>query len=211
MPEIVPERIERYAELCSAPESPLLKALARETRAKTELSRMLVGRVEGDFLRLLVRLSGARNVLEIGTFTGYSALAMAEGLPAGGRLVTLDVDKKTAQIARSTWNRSSHGAKIEQKLGKALDSLKTVEGPFDLVFIDADKSNYVNYWEACVPKDRRGGLLVADNVLWSGRVLSPADADDRAIVSFNEHVRADRRVEAVLLTVRDGMTLAWKK
>jgi len=208
---LVPASIERYAAAHSAPESTLLKALVKETYSRTKIPQMQVGHLEGAFLRLLVRLTRARRILEIGTFTGYSALAMAEGLPPGGRLVTCDINPETTRIARTFWNRSTHGRKITSRLGPAADSLKKLKAPFDLVFIDADKENYANYWKACVPKLRRGGLIAVDNVLWSGRVLAPKDATDRAIVKFNRLVLRDRRMEAVMVTLRDGVTLAWKK
>jgi len=208
---IVDPALERYAAVHCRPESALLRRLVRETRVKTELPQMQVGHLEGAFLRLLVRLTRARRILEIGTFTGYSALAMAEGLPAGGRLITCDINTVTTAIAQRFWAQSPHGKKITLKLGPALKTLATLRGPLDLVFIDADKENYMPYWEACVPKVRRGGLLIADNVLWSGRVLRPRDASDKAIVAFNKHVQADRRVEAAMVTVRDGITLAWKR
>ena len=208
---LVPALIDAYAAAHSAPESALLRKLARETFAEMELPQMQVGRVEGAFLRLLVRLSRARRVLEIGTFTGYSALVMAEGLPPGGRLVTCDIDPEATAMARRFWARSPHGGKIELRLGPALKTLRKLKGGFDLAFIDADKVNYGRYWEAVVPKMRRGGLIVADNVLWSGRVLEPRDASDRALRSFAARVRRDKRVEAVMLTVRDGLLLAFKK
>jgi caffeoyl-CoA O-methyltransferase len=203
--------LEAYAAAHSTDESPLLRELARETRAKTKLPQMLVGHLEGAFLRSLVRISRAKRVLEIGTFTGYSALAMAEGLGPAGRLITCDIDSGSTAIARKFWARSPHGKKIQLKLGLALDTLKQLKGPFDLVFIDADKENYQNYWEACLPLVRSGGLLVADNVLWSGRVLKPKDYTDRAIARFNNFIRRDPRVQTVMLTVRDGLTLALKK
>lgn len=208
---IIPKAIEIYAAKASAPENHLFRALARETYAKTSIPRMQVGHLEGSFLKFLVRLSCARRVLEIGTFTGYSALAMAEGLPSGGRLVTLDIDPSATAIAKRYWARSPHGRKIEFRLGPALETLKTLPGLFDVVFIDADKENYFNYWTSCLPKLRRGGLVVVDNVLWSGRVLNPRDSTDRAIVDFNRRVHLDRRVDALLLPIRDGVTLAIKK
>jgi caffeoyl-CoA O-methyltransferase len=211
MRPLIAPAIERYARSRTAPESPLFKALVRETRARTSLPQMQVGQLEGAFLRLMVRLSRARRVLEIGTFTGYSALAMAEGLPPGGRLVTCDVDPEATAIARRFWAKSPHGRKIELRLGPALETIRTLRGPFDLVFIDADKTNYPRYWEACVPKVRRGGLLLADNVLWSGRVLNPKDASDRALAAFSRRALRDRRVEPVLLTIRDGILAAVKR
>lgn len=172
---------------------------------------MQVGHLEGSFLRLLVKIARAKRILEIGTFTGYSALAMAEGLPPAGRLITCDIDPLSTRIARTSWKKSPHGKKIDLRLGRATDTLRRLKGSFDMVFIDADKENYIRYWELCVPKVRRGGLLLADNTLWGGRVLHPRDASGRAIAAFNRHVVHDRRVEAVLLTVRDGLTLAYKK
>ncbi len=172
---------------------------------------MQTGHVEGSFLRLLVKAIGARRVLEIGTYTGYSSLAMAMGLPPDGKVITLDIDPGVTGMAMEYWAKSSHGSKIELRLGPALETLKGLNGPFDLVFIDADKENYLNYWETCLPKVRSGGLLVVDNVLWGGSVLHPEQASDRAIVALNEYVANDQRVDAVLLTVRDGMTVACKR
>ncbi len=206
------EALENYAAQHSVPESALLAELVARTRAATEMPQMQVGHLEGAFLRAMVRLSGARRVLEIGTFTGYSALVMAEGLPADGRLITCDIDPKTTAIAKEFWARSPHGNKIECRLGPALDTLAGLEGPFDLVFIDADKENYLNYWNACVPKVRSGGVLLVDNVLWGGKVLTPdPDPLTRAISRFNETVTQDSRVDLVMLTLRDGITLALKR
>jgi predicted O-methyltransferase YrrM len=173
--------------------------------------QMQVDLIEGRFLKMLVRLTGARVVLELGMFTGYSALMMAEGLPEGGRLITCEIDPKAEAIARRYFAESPHGNKITIRMGPALETIKTLTDPLDLVFIDADKSNYANYYEACLPLLRSGGLIVADNVLWSGKVLHPDDANDHAIVAFNRLVQSDRRVENVCLTVRDGMMLAWKR
>jgi caffeoyl-CoA O-methyltransferase len=144
-------------------------------------------------------------------FTGYSALMMAEGLPEGGRLITCEIDPKAEAIARRYFAESPHGDKITIRMGPALETIKTLTGPLDLVFIDADKSNYANYYEACLPLLKPGGLIVADNVLWSGKVLHPTDDNDHAIVAFNRLVQSDPRVENVCLTVRDGMMLAWKR
>lgn len=211
MHDLIPKAIERYAHAHTSSESPLLAALAKTTHEKTEVPQMQTGHLEGSFLRLLVRAIEAKHVLEIGTFTGYSALCMAEGMPQGGKLITCDVDKTVTKIAREHWNQSHHGKKIFLELGPALGTLKKLKGPFDLVFIDADKENYLNYWNACLPKVRQGGLILVDNVLWSGRVLDPKDATDKAIVHFNEAVSNDKRVDLVMLTIRDGVTLAVKK
>ena len=207
----IPEKIEAYAAAHSMPESGLFAELAAATRAQTTQPQMMVGPLEGALLKNLVRMTGAKRVLEIGTFTGYSALSIAEGLPDDGTLITCDIDPKATAIARSFWERSPHGRKISLKLAPALDTIATLAGPIDLVFIDADKQNYVRYWEACVPKVRSGGVLLADNVLWSGAVLDPKTDDDRALAAFNQHVQKDARVDVVMLTVRDGVTVAVKK
>lgn len=210
MKRIVPEKIEQYCREHTTPESQLLQELVLDTFAHTAFPEMEVGHLEGAFLRMLVRSLRAKRILELGTFTGYSSLIMAEGLPDDGKLITCDIDPETTEIAKKHWSKSPHGKKIELKLGPALETIKTIEGFFDLVFIDADKVNYINYWELCLPKIRRGGLLVIDNVLWSGSVLNPEDETERAIDKFNIHVKNDGRVEAVMLPIRDGVTLAWK-
>lgn len=203
--------IEKYALKHSAQESRLLKRLAAETRRKTDWPQMMVGPLEGGFLRFLVHSTGARRVLEIGTFTGYSALSMAGGLLPGGTIVTCDIDPQNTDIAKKFWKRSAFGKRITLKLGPALQTLKTLKGPFDFVFIDADKENYENYWNAVLPKLRHGGIIAADNVLWGGRVLKPKDKTDRAIARFNRYVKNDSRVDVLMLPIRDGITLAVKR
>jgi len=208
---LIPEQLGRYIQAHASPEKEIYKRLAEETRANTEKPQMMVGNVEGLFLRLLARISGARRVLEVGTFTGYSALAIAEALPDDGELITCDIDPDATAIARRHWDQTPLGGKIDLRLGPALETIAAIEGSLDMVFIDADKENYINYWDACVPKLRVGGFIVVDNVLWSGRVVDPTDEQDdetRAIVAFNDHVAADERVEHVMLSVRDGMTVA---
>ncbi len=208
---LVPEQIEAYAEAHTETPLPIFDALREETYAKMNQPQMQVGRIEGSFLRLLVRVSQAKRILEIGMFTGYSALMMAEGLPDDGELITCDVDSKAEAMAKRYFAQSPHGKKIKVRMGPALETIKTLKGPLDMVFIDADKENYSRYYDAVIPLLRKGGLLVADNVLWSGRVLRPEQESDRAIVAFNDKVTKDSRVEKVLLTVRDGMMLAVKK
>jgi caffeoyl-CoA O-methyltransferase len=208
---LVPEDIEAYAAEHSEPVAPLFEALREETHASMQYPNMQVGRLEGNLLRLLVRLSGAKHALEIGMFTGYSGLMIAGGLPEDGTLITCDVDPKAEAIARRAFAKSPVGKKIEIRMGPALQTLKTLKGPLDFVFIDADKENYLAYYEAVLPLLRKGGLLVADNTLWSGKVLAPKSDSDRAIVAFNDAVAKDTRVDKVLLTVRDGMTLAVKR
>ncbi len=207
---LVPEAIEAYAAAHTTPEGKLLEELRDATYARMEMPQMQVGRLEGTFLKLLVRMLGARRVLEIGMFTGYSALMMASGLPEDGRLITCDVDPEAEAMAREFFARSPHGGKIEIRMGPALETLKTLPGPFDLAFIDADKGNYPRYYQTCVEKVRPGGLIVLDNALWSGQVLDPKDEDARAIAEAARLVQEDPRVENALLTVRDGMLLAYR-
>jgi caffeoyl-CoA O-methyltransferase len=208
---LVPSDIEKYAQEHTEVPGPLFEELRQSTYAQMPSAHMQVGRLEGTFLQMLVRMTQARRVLEIGTFTGYSALMMAEGLPDNGELITCDVDPTATSMAREFFARSPHGRKISLRMGPALETLKGLRGPFDLVFIDADKQNYSAYYDAVLPLLRTGGLLVADNTLWSGRVLEPKEPNDHAIVAFNAKVAADPRVQKALLTVRDGMTLALKR
>jgi caffeoyl-CoA O-methyltransferase len=206
---IVPEDVERYAEEHTTPPPGLLAELAEETRATLPAPGMLTGTVEGRFLEFLVYASRARRVLEIGTYSGYSALAMAAALPPDGRLDTCEVEPRHVEVARRYIERSPYRERITVHLGPALETIERLEGGFDLVFIDADKENYRNYYEATLPRLADGGLVVADNTLWSGRVVDGSDTSDssRAIAAFNEHVRSDPRVTSVMLTVRDGVTL----
>jgi len=209
---IVDEQVERYAEEHTAPLGELFERLTEETRAKTSAPQMMVGRIEGQFLATLVRVSGARRILEFGTFTGYSSISMASALPADGQIITCDVDPEATAIARRYMDESGYGDKIEIRLGPALETIETLKGPFDLVFIDADKPNYRAYYEAALPLLADDGMIIADNVLWSGRIVEEdGDESTRAIKEFNEHVRADSRVVSVMLTVRDGMTLVQKR
>jgi caffeoyl-CoA O-methyltransferase len=206
---IVTPELDRYAEEHSTPEASWLAALAAETRATSESHGMMVGPVEGRFLEFLVWLAGARQVLEIGMFTGYSALSMAAALPVEGRLVTCEIDPERAAIARRHFDASPFADRIEIRVGPALETLSYLAGPFDLVFIDADKGNYSNYYDAVLPKLGERGLMVVDNVLWSGKVLDPEDQseDTLAIRAFNDKVRDDPTVVSVMLTIRDGVTL----
>ena len=209
MTGVVPPEIEAYAAEHTTPGHPLLAEVEAETRSTQEAHGMMVGLLEGRFLETLVWLSGARRVLEIGTFTGYSALSMAAALPPGGSIVTCEVDPERAATARRHFDASPWADRIEIRIGPALESIAALDGPFDLIFVDADKTNYANYYEAALPLLADRGLLVADNVLWSGRVI---DADDRtddtvAIRAFNDLVRNDGRVTCVMATVRDGVTL----
>jgi len=174
---------------------------------------MMVGHLEGALLAQLVALTGARRVLEIGTFTGYSALWMASALPDDGSIVTCDISEEHVAIAREAFAAHPDGAKIDSRLGPAIDTIATLDGPFDLVFIDADKSSYDAYYEAVLPKLSPTGVIVVDNVLWRGEVLKgqSADRDTAALIAFNDKVRDDARVVAVMLPIRDGITLVRRR
>jgi len=211
MDRFIDAAVEQFAHDHTEPETDLYVRLREETYRVMQRPQMQVDVIEGRFLQMLVRLSSAKRILELGMFTGYSALMMAEALPDNGHLITCEIDPKAEAIARRYFAESPHGDKITIRMGPALDTIKTLADPLDLVFIDADKLNYSNYYEACLPLLKSGGLVVADNVLWSGKVLHPKDADDRAIVAFNRLVQSDSRVENVCLTVRDGMMLARKR
>lgn len=210
---IVDAEIGSYIEQHSTPPEPHLVALARETRELLPGSGMLAGPVPGRFLEMLVFAGCARRVLEIGTFSGYSALSMAAGLPPDGYIVTLEVNPKAPEMARRYVAASEYAGRVEVRVGPAEETLEELTGPFDLVFIDADKAGYKSYYEAVLPKLAEHGLIVADNTLWGGRVLDPDDQTQttRAIVEFNDHVRADPRTVCVLLPVRDGITLIRRK
>ena len=210
---IVDERIEAYAAAHTTPVDPLFERLAAETREKSESPQMMVGLLEGRFLEFLVRHTNAGRVLELGTFTGWSSISMASGLPAAGRVITCDVNEETTQIARRYAQEAGVADRIDYRLGPGIETIEGLDGPFDLVFIDADKPNYLNYYEAVLPKLADGGLIVADNVLWSGRVADENEDDEstQAIRAFNDHVMRDDRVDCVMLTVRDGMTLIRKR
>lgn len=212
MREIVLPGIEAYIEAHTKARPEIFDELRTATYGSMQSPHMQVGRVEGTFLEMLCAVHGAKRVLEIGTFTGYSALCMARALPEDGEIITLDIDPEATRIAQSFFDRVPYGKKIRIVLGDALTSVRalpTTES-FDLVFLDADKERYLEYYELVLPLLRPGGLLIADNTLWSGRVLSPVAASDLAITRFNDAVTADPRVQNVLLSVRDGMMLARK-
>ena len=207
--EIADPRVEQYAAEHTTPEPPWFATLAEETRNATRAPTMMVGTLEGRLLTALVAMLRPRSVLEIGTFTGYSALSMAEALPPDGRIVTCDISEEHLAIARRHIAASPYAGVIEIRSGPALETIATLPGPFDLVFIDADKTSYSAYFEATLAKLAPEGVILVDNVLWSGRVLDPAitEPDTAAIKAFNDQVLADDRVEVVMLTVRDGVSL----
>jgi caffeoyl-CoA O-methyltransferase len=206
---IVPVEIDRYAEEHTTPPAAWLKAVAEETWATNPDAEMLTGAVEGRFLELLVFASRARRVLELGTFTGYSALAMAAALPPDGTLVTCEVDPELAAIACRHFEASPYAGRIDLRVGPGLDTMRELAGPFELVFVDADKESYRDYYEAALPLLSERGLIAVDNTLWSGAVVDQSDrsAEADAIRVFNEHVLRDPRVVAVVLTIRDGVTV----
>lgn len=203
--------IEEYALAKTTGHDELLSQLMNETNESMDLPQMLCGPVEGRLLKLIVQISCAKRILEIGTFTGYSALSMAEGLAEDGELITLDLDPKSLELAKKFFDMSPHGKKIKVMEGPALDSIKSLKGELDLVFIDADKTNYLNYYKATLPLLKKGGVILVDNVLWNGAVLEPRERSDKAIDEFNQFVASDDSVEKVLLTVRDGVYLIRKR
>ena len=211
MSYIVDEKLEGYAERHTTPPEPLLAELAAETRATMASPQMLTGPIEGRLLELLVAGTGARRVLEIGTFTGYSALSMAAALPPDGRIDTLDIEPEHAEVAQRYFDRSPHRDKIRLHLGPALETIETLDGSFDFVFIDADKQNYDAYYEAVLPRLSERGLIAIDNTLWSGRVLDPPDETTTLIAALNDKLAADDRVAVVQLTIRDGVTLVRRR
>ncbi|MGI8944993.1 MAG: O-methyltransferase [Thermoleophilaceae bacterium] len=200
-----------YARGHSSTDSPLLREVTETTRRELELPQMLSSVLDGGLLTAFVHAVRARLVLEIGTFSGYSALAMASALAPGGRIVTCEIDERAAAFAGRHFDASPLGERIELRLGPAIETIAELEGPFDLVFIDADKVGYRDYYEAVLGKLAPHGVIVADNTLWGGRVLDPGEDSDNTVAlrAFNEHVLADERTECVLLPVGDGMTVIW--
>jgi len=208
--DIISSEIEKYAERATCPESELVQELVEVSKENLEYVDMISGRVVGRLLAMLIKISGAKRVLEIGTFSGYSALSMAEALPEDGELITCEYNERYEKLARSFFSKSKHRHKITLKMGLALDTIEELDGSFDIVYLDADKVNYPGYYEKLLPMLKDNGLIVIDNVLWSGAVLKPDDEKAKAIDELNEMIRKDERVEQVMLTVRDGLTLARK-
>jgi caffeoyl-CoA O-methyltransferase len=213
MADLIRADIEEYAEVHSLPESPTRRALRQETERTIELARMIVGPLEGAFLHMIAGLTGASRVLEIGMFTGYSALCFAEALPPDGTVITCEVDESYAAVARRYFVQSPHGAKIDIRMGPALETMHRLTGPFDVVFIDADKQNYVNYYRRALELLSPHGVILIDNVLWDGDVLLEPPPDERtaAIQEVNRLVAEDRGVTAVLVTIRDGILVVRRK
>lgn len=207
MEQLVPSEIEAYAEAHSMLESAVCRALREETHRTMVYPQMLVGPLEGAFLKMMTQLVGAKQVLEIGMFTGYSALCFAEALPTDGTVITCEINEKSATMARRYFAQAPCGSKISIRMGPALDTMRTLTDQFDLIFIDADKVNYLNYYRRALDLLAPNGMILIDNVLWSGEVLKqPApDESTAAIQELNRTVAADPRVSAVLVTIRDGV------
>lgn len=211
---MIAKKIQDYAEKFTSDESEILRQLREKTFAERDDKQMLSGFYQGRLLAMFSRMMQPRRILEIGTFMGYSAPCLAEGLYGDGRIITLDVNEETNRTAKSFWNQSEYKEKIEARLGDALEIIPTLDEIFDLVFIDADKPNYANYYDAVFPKIRSGGVIVADNVLSGGRVLdvaANADEDTIALHNFNGKIQADERVANILLAVRDGLMVVRKE
>jgi caffeoyl-CoA O-methyltransferase len=206
---IVAAEVEQYAEEHTTPPPAHLQGLAEETQRSMAAPQMMVGALEGRFLEMLVFALQPQLVLEIGMFTGYSSLSMAAALPPGGHIVTCDVDPKAEEVARRHIEASPYSDRIEIRMGPALETIESLDGPFDLVFIDADKTNYRNYYDAVLPKVAAHGMIAVDNVLWSGQVIDPNDTSDNTVAlrAFNDYVNADTRTVNVICTIRDGVTL----
>jgi predicted O-methyltransferase YrrM len=207
----LPEHIDQYASDHSQKEPELLQELFRETWQKALIPRMISGHFQGRVLSMISKLINPKSILEIGTYTGYSALCLAEGLQSGGALHTIDHNEELYDFQRKYFDRSDHKDQIKQYVGEALDVLADIEGPFDLVFIDADKANYGNYFKAVIDKMNPGGVILSDNVLWSGKVTedpNPKDEDTKALIAYNQMMNEDPRIETVLLPIRDGLTLS---
>ncbi|MBL4587119.1 MAG: O-methyltransferase [Flavobacteriales bacterium] len=211
--DFLPKEIEQYAENFTREEGEILAELNRETHAKMMTPRMLSGHLQGQVLRMFSQMIRPQNILEIGTYTGYSALCMADGLQDGGKLITIDVNEELQDIIEKYISKAGKQEKIELRLGNALDIIPTLELKFDLVFIDADKENYSNYFDLAFEKLNVGGYIIADNVLWSGKVLqddSKLDKDTIALKNYAQKMKEDDRVEQVFLPIRDGLLIAKK-
>jgi caffeoyl-CoA O-methyltransferase len=207
----ISQELEDYIEQHSEKEPQLLAALNKETYQKILLPRMLSGHFQGRVLSMLSKLIRPINILEIGTYTGYSALCLCEGMQDNGQLHTIDIKEELVDFQRKHFDKSPWGNQIVQHLGEAVDIIPSLDLKFDLVFIDADKENYINYFELIVPKMNKGGIILSDNVLWSGKVLEPLQKNDlstKILLEYNQLLKNDPRVETVLLPIRDGLTVS---
>ncbi|MEI6488430.1 MAG: O-methyltransferase [Bacteroidota bacterium] len=212
--EFIDERIENYALLHSQQESTILRKINRETNAKVLMPRMLSGHMQGNVLSMLSKMIQPKQILEIGTYTGYSAICLAQGLIEGGELHTIDINEELEKMVRGFFSEAGFNQKINYYIGNALEIIPSINKIYDIVFIDADKKNYANYYDLVFDNVKSGGYIIADNVLWSGKVVDSfdkMDADTKAIDAFNKKVNDDSRVENMLLPIRDGLMIARKK
>ena len=209
--EFIEPRLSEYSEDHTSPESDLLKKISRDTHARVMMPRMLSGHLQGKFLSMISKMIRPKTILEIGTYTGYSTICLAEGLAAGGKLITLDINEELESKVRGYFKEAALENVIDYRIGNALKLIPELQVNFDLVFIDADKENYSSYFDLVINKVASGGYILADNVLWSGKVLdTKPDKDTRAILEFNKKVQEDSRVENVLVPIRDGILLMRK-
>jgi predicted O-methyltransferase YrrM len=212
--EFIDARIEAYALAHTSEENNLLKKINRETHAKIMMPRMLSGHLQGRILSMFSHMIKPECILEIGTYTGYSALCLAEGLRENGQLITIDINEELEKLVRNFFEQSSYSTKIDYRIGNALAIIPTIQKEIDIVFIDADKENYSTYYDMVFDKIKQGGYIIADNVLWSGKVLTDdekLDKDTKAIKAFNDKIQHDSRIENLLLPVRDGLMICRKK
>lgn len=212
--DFLPEALQEYCEEHTSHESDVLYHLNRHTHLNVLRPRMLSGHLQGQFLTFLVRMARATSILEIGTYTGYSAIAMAQGMEREGEIITIDCNEEIHRTAIDHINKAGYGNQIEMIIGNALELIPTIRKTFDFVFIDADKENYLNYYKLVIDQVESGGYILADNVLWSGKVVEAVkegDVETEAILSFNQYVQQDERVENILLPLRDGLMLIYKK
>lgn len=209
--DFLPEDLQKYVEDHTSSEAELLKKITRDTHAKVLMPRMLSGHVQGRFLSMISHFMSPKNILEVGTYTGYSAICLAEGLHPGGKLVTIDVNEELESRVRNYFEEAGLSHKIDYRIGNAAQIIPALDTIFDLVFIDADKENYSKYYDLIFDKVRAGGLILADNVLWSGKVTKPKpDKDTRALLEFNQKIMNDPRVENLLMPLRDGIMMIRK-
>ena len=210
----IPEALDHYAVQHSEDEPKLLQALTRETYQKVLQPRMLSGHYQGRLLSIISKLTRPKTILELGTFTGYSALCLAEGMQKDGELHTIDVNEELVAFQRRYFDQSEYSHQIHQHLGPALEIIPKLKLSFDLVFMDADKPNYINYFHQIIDKLNPGGVILSDNVLWSGKVIEPLDKNDlstKIVLDYNRLLKEDKRLETVLLPIRDGLTVSIKK
>ena len=208
----ISNKLQQYIDDHSMVESDLLKALDRETHQKVLQPRMLSGSYQGRLLALLAKMIQPKKILEVGTYTGYATLCMAEGLATGGSIDTIDYNEELSDIQGRYFDQSPYRSQIVQHLGEAKDVIKTLTGPYDLVFLDADKENYPHYFDLVINKLETGGVILSDNVLWSGKVLEKAtDEATSALQEYNHKINTDARVETIILPIRDGLTITRKR